>query len=118
MASRHKKTENDFENRFFDLLETTIEGVDKKVDKIDAAQAKQAESQRRLEDTQKTVSHRLGRLERKVFPNTPSTVQQLAPFWRDPAIIKLFTLIAAAIFVFLVIIAGLRGYKIPFLGGL
>lgn len=106
MASKRKPT-NDFENRFFDLLEGTIEGIDKKTDKI----ASEQQEQRGMLNG---VTQRLDRLERKVFPNiSPANRSNLPPWYRDPQLIKLFTFVVATLFLLLVIIASLRGIKLP-----
>jgi len=106
MASK-RKASDDFENRFFDLLEGTIEGIDKKTDKI-------SDEQQRQRGMLSTVNERLGRLERKVFPKPNSTSRQDLPVWyRDPQLIKLFTYIVASFILLLIIIASLRGIKLP-----
>lgn len=101
-----KKKSGDFENRFFDLLEGTIEGIDKKVDRLS-------------EDTKNNttginkVATRIGRLENVVFPEQILSTKDLPAWYRDPAVIKLLTLVAGAVVLLISLIAALFGAKLP-----
>ncbi len=59
------------------------------------------------------INGRLSKVEDKVFPGKPATPDKLPPFYKDPALIKLLTLIATAIVVLLLLVASFRGVKIP-----
>lgn len=92
MAATHRKQNDELESQLLSLLKGTIGGMDKKIDRID---------------------RRTRKLENAVFPNVPQTVQQLPAWYRDPAIIKLLTFVVAGLVLLLVIIASLRGIKLP-----
>lgn len=91
MATRKKQNE-ELESQLLGLLKGTIGGMDKKI----------AKNTRRIDI-----------LEDEVFPKQPQNVQQLPSWWRDPALIKLFTLIVGAAILILFIIASLKGIKLP-----
>jgi len=101
---------NDFEDRFFTLLEGTIQGIDKKVDKLGSS------LQDNTNETRK-INSRVAKLENTVFPSqTQQTAQDLPSWWRDPNIIKLLSLVFGAIIIILTLYAALKGIKVP--GGL
>lgn len=89
--SPKRRSKNDLENQLLGLLENTMGGMDGKIDRLD---------------------RRVGKLEDEIFPKIikPS---QLPPWYRDPAIIKLLTLVVGAVLVVLFIVAALKGIKLP-----
>jgi len=103
-------SKSDFEDRFFTLLEGTIQGIDKKVDKLGSS------LQDNTNETRK-INSRVAKLENTVFPSqTQQTAQDLPSWWRDPNIIKLLSLVFGAIIIILTLYAALKGIKVP--GGL
>jgi hypothetical protein len=62
------------------------------------------------------VNGRLTKVEEKVFPSVPQTVQQLPSIWRNPELLKLAVGIVGFLTLCAVIYAGLKGIKLP--GGL
>lgn len=90
MANR-KRTPNNFEDRFFDLLEGTINGIDEKVDKLALGQD--------------VTNSRLDKLERRVF-KTRSPI----PWYSDRVLLYLAL---GSIFLFISIVAASRGIGVP-----
>lgn len=101
MAKAKKST--NFEERYLDSLEDKIDGVDGKLDKLTTEQRKGF----------KNMDKRVGDIEEVVFPKHKETIQELPSVWRDPQVIKLFTIIATAILILLLIYAGLKGVSLP-----
>lgn len=98
---------NDFEDRFFTLLEGTIQGIDHKVDQLGN------DLKVNTNETRK-INSRVAKLENTVFPTAPTqTVKDLPTWWRDPNIIKLLSLVFAAIIIILTLFAALKGIKLP-----
>lgn len=94
---------NDFENRYFNALDQRFDSLDKSI----------AANTKATEEGFKAVNGRLNRVEKKVFPEQPQTIQQLPPIWKNPELIKLFTYIVAFFLVAAVIYASLKGIKLP-----
>lgn len=66
-----------------------------------------------VKEFRKEFNGRIKKVERKVFPDVPQTVQQLPPFYRDPQIVKLLIYLALALLVGLIVFAGLKGIALP-----
>lgn len=58
------------------------------------------------------INGRLTRVESKVFPRA-ETSGQLVPFYRDPQVLRLLSILAVGVVLMLVIYAGLKGISIP-----
>lgn len=66
----------------------------------------------------KLINSRVYKLESKVFSKKDS-IEQLVPFWRDAAVLKLLSIVAIGGVILLVIYAGLKGIDlsgVPLLG--
>lgn len=118
--SAAKKTPSDFEDRFFDLLENTIKGIDKKVDKISDDQATNSAETRKVYNQVMRQDERIKQLEKivkalnkAVFPEHIAQPSDLPAWYRDPNLIKLFSLIFGAIILLVALFAGLKGIKLP-----
>jgi hypothetical protein len=118
--SPSKKDTSDYENRFFSLLQDTIEGIDNKVDKLstdvrDVGEAERKTSTQvfRLSDRVEANRVRLDVLERAIPDKTVASVKELPHWWRDPSVIKLLSLVVGAIIVIVSLYAGLKGIKVP-----
>lgn len=94
MSPKTKKQNEELESQLLGLLKGTIGGMDKKIDRIDK---------------------RTSRLENAVFPNI-APAEPLPPWYRDTALLKLLSLVVAALIVVLTIIASLHGIKLPSIG--
>lgn len=94
MSPSKKKQNEELESQLLGLLKGTIGGMDKKIDRIDK---------------------RIGRLENAVFPNV-APQEPLPPWYRDTALLKLLTLVVAALIIVLTIIASLHGIRLPSFG--
>lgn len=106
MAAASRKPPQDFEGRYFDLVESAMEGMDKKIDRIDAKQTSTENNVNRL-------NTKVNRLENEVFPNQAKTIKDLPAWYRDPAIIKLLTLVFGAIILVVSLIGALFGKSLP-----
>jgi hypothetical protein len=116
--SPNKKDTSDYENRFFSLLQDTIEGIDSKVDKLST-------DVRDFKEEQNALSTRVVRLNDKVDVNSikigiledgskmATSVKDLPHWWRDPSVIKLLSLVVGAVIVIVSLYAGLKGIKVP-----
>jgi len=94
MAPKTKKQNEELESQLLNLLKGTIGGMDKKIDRID---------------------RRISKLENAVFPAAVPSVP-LPPWYRDTQLLKLLTLLVAALIIVLTIIASLHGIKLPSFG--
>lgn len=100
------RTQNSFEDRFFDQLQESFKDIK---DDIKELNATAKVNTRHLEK----LNGRLAKVETEVFPVRKETVSQLPPLWRDPQVLKIITILAVAIVFLLVIYAGLKGIKLP-----
>jgi uncharacterized membrane protein len=97
---------NDFEKRYFDQIDGGFKDIKEDIKEVrDELHANTTETRR--------ISSRVTKLETRVFPGVPETMQKLPPFWRDPQIIKLFTYVTVAVVILLAIFAGLSGISLP-----
>lgn len=99
MAAAARKKPEDFEGRYFDMVEASMEGMDKKIDRLDG--------------TVTSLTKKVGKLENEVFPNQPQNAKDLPKWYRDPAVIKLLTLVAGAIILITSLAAALLGKSLP-----
>lgn len=118
MAATRKKSGN-FEDRFFDLLESTIEAIDKKVDQNSNDIKDSLSEIKKKSDTIRRLSDRVKKLEEKVFEQSaPATSTKELPAWyRDQNIIKLATYIIGFLVLVATIYAGLKGIPVRPPGG-
>lgn len=100
------KQPNSFEKRYFDQLDRRFDSIDKAVET----------NTQTTEKGFRALGGRVGKLEKKVFPDQPQTVAELPSVWRNPEIRKIALYFAVALLVIALVAANLTATKLP--GGL
>lgn len=85
-----RKTAND---RLYDLFEDNFHSLSKNLERV---QKELRSNTKKTDEGFEKINGRLQRVEKKVFPDEPTKVSDLQPWYRDSKIIKLLTYLSLA----------------------
>lgn len=98
-----RKSAND---RLYDLFEDNFQSLGENLERV---QKELQSNTRKTDKGFEQINGRIQKIEKKVFPDEPTKVSELPPWYRDTKIIKLFTYIALA---FLILVAAAVGFDL------
>lgn len=99
----------DFENRFFDLLESNFKSLEKNQSRMEK---KLEENTRETKEGFEKIEGRVRNLEAKALEEKPESIKDLQPFFSDPVIRKAIYYIAGAVLLALAAWSGIDIAKV------